>query len=928
MKNCLQTFTKLILGICLFCSAINLPAQNVRDGFCDYAIDIDCDTAIINQNTVGGPNVIWEYPQCNNYTFSGPEKVYRFTTTNSGSIQVDLNIHASNLDLDILLLSDNCSTPTCLAQSITSNANSQTEQIVYENAPPATYYLIVDSERDVGAFDLIVACNATQGCNLSYAAVANPVACGGTKGSIDVSIGLGKAPYKIEWDNADNTLWNTYTTSDKNYRIPNLPPGTYTVKVTDAMGCALMKNNLSVANTGGALDVQFSSTNAPCGSNFGWLNLDITGTSPPYWVTITGPKSGSVQITSNTSVVKDIPPGDYEITVEKGGCTKTGWATVGKDVDLNFDAEITDASCGGQGSFLITVVGGSPTYTIEWWHEDGTSDWVQSSNSTFSLNGMKPGEYTVKITGRNGCWKSKKLVMGSGNLSFDLEANSASCSSNGSIWVTIDKGTPGFVVEWTGPTEGWKNTDDKSFAIDDLIAGTYQITIVDAKGCKKIRHITVENRGGILDFDLEANGATCGGLGSIWVTINNGQAGYTVEWWGPNIAKWATTDYSSFQLKDLPQGEYTIKITDSKGCSNTKKIIVEDLGGGLDFALETNGATCGAKGSIWIDIKNGSPKYSVDINGPGVDKWFEATSSSIQVPELPAGNYTVVITDSRGCKGTEYITIEDNGGTLDYVTEVKDAGCGKNGEIWVTVNNGTPKFIIELWGPNNATFWAESQSSSFKLTGLESGEFTLKITDRNGCSHTTTHWVDGSTDDMSMDLEVNNATCSDDGRIWVTINGGKANYHLTWDGPTSGNIVLSQNGYQINNLRPGKYVVYVQDHYGCAYSKEVTVGGGHSDLQLRLESNNATCSQNGYLWADVINGEGPYEISWTGPTTGSMNVNNAGFQIGDLPAGDYIIYAKDKNGCEASKSISVYQSGGNVGSVSYTHLTLPTIYSV
>ncbi|MFK7980007.1 MAG: PPC domain-containing protein, partial [Saprospiraceae bacterium] len=327
MKNCLHTFTKWIFCLLAMVAINDLTAQNVRDGFCDYAIDASCGVAITNQTNKGGTNVIWDY-QCNDYTFSGPEKVYKFTTTDAGTLQIDLSIKEADTDLDILLLSNDCNTPTCLAQAITSNANGKTEQIIYNNAPAGTYYVIVDSEVHVGTYDLLITCTPSSACNLEYTATPNHISCGASKGSIDIAIAWGKAPFTIAWDNADNSIWNTYTTSDKNYKIDNLPAGVYTVKVTDAMGCELMKNNIALTNSGTSLAATFSATPAPCGSNFGWINIDVANSSPPYWVTVTGPRAGTVQGTSDNIVIKDMPPGNYEVTVEKGGCTKEGWVTV------------------------------------------------------------------------------------------------------------------------------------------------------------------------------------------------------------------------------------------------------------------------------------------------------------------------------------------------------------------------------------------------------------------------------------------------------------------------------------------------------------------------------------------------------------------------------------------------------------------------
>ncbi|MEM6318670.1 MAG: T9SS type A sorting domain-containing protein [Bacteroidota bacterium] len=915
MKNCLHSSIKWIFCLLATIAFVDLSAQNVRDDFCDKAVVTSCG-ATVTSTTAGGTNVISNYPQCNHYTFSGPEKVYQFTTTSAGNIRIDLNIHKADLDLDLLLLSENCGVPTCLAQSITSNRTARTEQINYNNAPAGTYYVLVDSEKDVGAFDLTVNCSTSTGggCDLKYTATPNHISCGGSKGSIDVAISHGVAPFKIEWDNASNTIWKTITTHDKNYKITDLPAGTYLVKITDSKGCQVMKNNIVINNKGNALEVNFSTTDAACGEQFGFINIDVLNSSPPYWITVKGPKSGTVQGNSNNTVIRNMPAGDYEVTVEKGGCTKTGWVKVGKKSGIDFHAEVSDATCDKSGSFWITVHGGDPTYTIEWWHKDGTSSWMQSASKDFPMNGMKAGEYTIKITDRHGCSKSKKVTMGSGGkLDFALEANGATCGGKGRIWVTVKNGTPSYEVEWSGASSGWKNSSSKSFAIDDLVAGQYEVKIKDSKGCTHAKWVTVTNHGGNLDFELEANAASCGTKGAIWVTVKNGSPKYTVEWWGPNLSKWASTSNKSFQLNDLVAGNYTVKITDSKGCSNTKTIKISNANHGLDFALRTLGTQCGNKGSIWIDINNGKANYSVDIVGPNTNKWFESSSPKIQVPELPAGNYRVDITDATGCKGTKHITIHNSGNHLEVALESNAAGCDKTGSIWVTIKNGAPKYEVELSGTNGASFWAETSSSSFRLSELGAATYTVKIKDKNHCTVTKTIKVDGGSSNMHMATEVNHASCSNsNGRIWVTFTGGTPSYHLTWSGPTNGDIFTSSSGYQINNLKSGTYTLKVKDYHGCVHTKTVSVHSTGHTLGLALEANKATCTQNGYIWAEVKHGVGPYQVSWSGASSGSMNVSNKSFQISNLPQGNYTVTVKDKNGCTVVKQVTIHHAGSDV----------------
>ena len=79
--------------------------------------------------------------------------------------------------------------------------------------------------------------NETTNCTISLAATPNGVYCGETTGSINVAITGGTAPYKIEWDNNDNSIWAETSTNNSTYTIPNLPRGMYIVKIRDKNGC-------------------------------------------------------------------------------------------------------------------------------------------------------------------------------------------------------------------------------------------------------------------------------------------------------------------------------------------------------------------------------------------------------------------------------------------------------------------------------------------------------------------------------------------------------------------------------------------------------------------------------------------------------------------------------------------------------------------
>ncbi len=906
MKNHLPSFV-LWLSCLLLVSLSNLAAQNVADNWCQKAIDISCGTPLNDQTTVGGTNQIVKYPDCNNYTFAGPEKVYKLVTTAAGDLQVDLTIHTNYLDLDILLLKDDCSTVTCLDHSITSNANSNRERITYANAPAGTYYIVVDSEKDEGAFNILATCATSTPCNLEYTLKPSHIGCGGSKGAIEVDISWGMAPFKIEWDNSNNSVWGEKITSNKKYTIPNLAAGIYTVKVIDSKSCLKMKT-VEIKDAGGGFSINVHSTDAVCGGT-GFINIDITGSSPPYWISVKGPVSGTAQAYSNNTVIKDIPPGDYEVTVEKGNCTKTAWVTVKSSNKLDFVLEASDASCNDYGSVWVTIKSGTPDFTVEWW-SPGISKWAKTDKTSFKLPDLPPGDYTVKITDAKGCEKVQYItVKGSSGLDFVLEASDASCNDYGSVWVTIKSGTPDFTVEWWGPgISKWAKTDKTSFKLPDLPPGDYTVKITDAKGCEKVQYITVKGSSG-LDFVLEASDASCNDYGSVWVTIKSGTPDFTVEWWGPGISKWAKTDKTSFKLPDLPPGDYTVKITDAKGCEKVQYITVKGSSG-LDFVLEANDASCNDYGSVWVTIKSGTPDFTVEWWGPGISKWAKTDKTSFKLPDLPPGDYTVKITDAKGCEKVQYITVKGSSG-LDFVLEASDASCNDYGSVWVTIKSGTPDFTVEWWGPGISK-WAKTDKTSFKLPDLPPGDYTVKITDAKGCEKVQYITVKGSSG-LDFVLEANDASCNDYGSVWVTIKSGTPDFTVEWWGSgISKWAKTDKTSFKLPDLPPGDYTVKITDAKGCEKVQYITVKGS-SGLDFSLEASSASCSAKGSIWVSINSGTPGFTVEWSGPSGSNwFNTNNTGFRIEGLLAGDYTIHIIDKHGCKKTQYITVKDVGGDL----------------
>ena len=250
------------------------------------------------------------------------------------------------------------------------------------------------------------------------------------------------------------------------------------------------------------------------------------------------------------------------------------------------------------------------------------------------------GTYAVTITDANGCTTAlNDLVVSEPDaLTLDAAITDASCDggATGAIDLTVRGGTAGYRFRWShGPS-----TED----VDDLTAGSYTVTVTDARGCMTERSFQVESAGN-LPASFVATDVRCFAEdnGTIDVTVSGGTPGYTFAWsdGGP-----ATEDRT-----DLRPGTYSVTITDVGGCSTILEDIAvrqpEPIMITVDRTLDV---TCagGDDGGIFVSAAggNGNYDYRWDDGGDGPER-----------ANLRAGDYVVTVSDANGCTGEARITV-------------------------------------------------------------------------------------------------------------------------------------------------------------------------------------------------------------------------------------------------------------------------------
>lgn len=196
---------------------------------------------------------------------------------------------------------------------------------------------------------------------------------------------------------------------------------------------------------------------------------------------------------------------------------------------------------------------------------------------------------------------------------------------------------------------------------------------------------------------------------------------------------------------------------------------------------------------------------------------------------------------------------------------------------------------------------------------------------------TTTYSVTVSYGDCSTTLEtevkVSNMVASasitkplcngaSNGAINLTVNGGIAPYSFEWSGPNG----FSATTEDIANIPAGTYTVTISDA-GCSITESFNVGQP-AELTVSLTPSllifgqNISChgGDDGEIDATITGGTGPYTTSWSGPN----GFTSSSVDITGLIAGTYSIQVTDANGCTATTSETLVETGPMAAEISST----------
>ncbi len=650
---------------------------------------------------------------------------------------------------------------------------------------------------------------------------------------------------------------------------------TYTLVVTDQLGCVSLPDQMTVIILGIPLSISSISATPStiCQGQTSQLSVTPSGGSTTY--TYTWAPAGSIQGSNTISnpVANATVTTEYTVTVNDGSSTKTGSVTVTVNPLPPATAGSNTPVCAQQ--TLNLTSGGGVSY--DWSGPNGFTSTSQNP-SISNVTTAASGTYTVTVTSSLGCTKTATTTVQINALPVPFATSNGPICSGSNLILT---GSGGAGYSWTGPNSFSSTLQSPVIpAASTLYSGTYTLLVTAGTGCQASTTLpvtvyalptpTASNDGPKCTGNTLCLNAT-GGVSYNW----SGPLGFSSNQQNPCITT-ATVSNS---------GTYTVTVTDANSCSNTTTTTL------TVWALPTPTAS------------NNSPKCvgaTVNLTSGGGTgyQWAgpDGFTSNLQNPVLTnvssanGGTYTVTVTNANGCTNTTT--------TIVTINPLPTPIANNNGPKCTGVNVSLSASGGESYnwsGPG--TFSSTLQNPVLiNTTSAMTGTYAVTVTDANGCSASATTNV--TVWDLPVPMAGSNSPVCLGTTLDLTAGGGNL---YTWNGPS---FTSNEQNPSITNITlggAGTYNVTVTDDNGCSASTSVTVVV--YDLPpAAANSNTPVCFDNQLN----LTSSGGVTYAWTGPnafTSGNQNPSITNVTL--AASGVYSVLVTDNHGCQKTATTTV-----------------------
>ncbi|MBX3101141.1 MAG: gliding motility-associated C-terminal domain-containing protein [Bacteroidetes bacterium] len=680
-----------------------------------------------------------------------------------------------------------------------------------------------------------------------------------------------------------------------------LTPGTYTLSVTDALGC--VSTLQTIVSMPEVLTLVTTQTSAAAGGGTnGTASVLIQGGTAPY--TIDWSNDGTGDFDDNPTIT-GLVQGNYTVVVrDANGCTRSANIMVTETAGgpLQVTRQATDATCDGQtnGTAALNVTGGQPPYAF---------NWVPAVSTTSYATGLIPGvNYSVTVTDAGGAVPANiNFTIGEpAPLELVVPNLSLTCFGNpGALEAFPTGGTPPYRYRWVSSQFIGEYTTKR---IEGLTAGNYVVTVTDNNNCtiSTTARVNTPERLRLSVSFVTNNDCFDDNTGGVIITPTGGTQCVTPA--QPYAYNWIPGGMTTGTVSNLKAGTYKVIVSDCNNCQDSATVQVNQPGR-LEMRVNVTNVACGGgqSGAAGVHVTGGTPSYSY--------LWKNLTNPAFQVlgtdtaSNLPAGIYRVVVTDANQCQDSINFQIFQPK-ALQVAATRKPVSChnGGDGALFALGSGGIP-------GPAGYHFtWKNAQTGQTLGTGTEidnlsPGLYRVVIADDRGCRDSTQITLENPPR-IRLDRQVTNNLCrgGSAGIVRVIPSGGNGGFTYQWEG--SSVTTATRSG-----LAEGSYKVRVFDAAGCVDSATFTltdppaVSFDNIQLQPSSGTNNGTATV-----LAVSNVADPSMLSiydLDNPTGSPLQTTAAAAApypaFTGLAAGNYRIVLTDNNGCRDSTDIEILQ---------------------
>ncbi len=539
-----------------------------------------------------------------------------------------------------------------------------------------------------------------------------------------------------------------------------------------------------------------------------------------------------------------------------------------------------------------------------------------TTQSTFK--DLTAGTYDVSVR-RNGCYSFNVLRVeitepASAVVIDNIDIKDVTCpnGSDGKLTATVSGGTAPYTYLWIKhPINNSvpKNGGDADFERSGLQAGTYELTVIDANKCTVTQTVTVTAPNAWhVEYDVTPVSILGMSNGKIDITaVSGGTPPYVITW-----ADGSAYD-GLYSRNALGVGTYTYTITDSRGCTTSAVIPVPD-NRALSVNVSWTDILCNGDndGEISVLILNGQPTFSISWTGPVNGKELNYAGDKLyRISNLPAGTYSINITDFGGASIDRVITIRQPFYPLAVNAGIIDKQCYESGDgsVVVNVSGGTP--FVDAGGNDYYLTdvlpgFAGITSNPLRLDHVPVGTYQVRVTDANGCVSTQPVVVETYPALSLGTITLNHVNCygETNGSIEVVSIKGATTPVYSWeylDASNNWQQLAAAVGNRVEQLSVGTYRVTVTQTYPdnvCAVTSGnlvITQPAAISVNYTKLDVESCHGDNTGKILLKAQGGTTPYLYSLNGApdiasVDGDLTYNN-------LIAGSYLINIKDQNGC-------------------------------